>query len=80
MNNLELGFESEFFERLEALREHRKMGESVQLELHRIRVAARSADQSILEHDVAQLELAFSQNPEAPKTLKIQTKWWLVLI
>ena len=73
MNNLELGFESEFFERLEALREHRKMGESVQLELHRIRVAARSADQSILEHDVAQLELAFSQNPEAPQTLKIQT-------
>ena len=71
MNNPELVFESEFTQRLMALQENTIA--SVQLELHRIRVAARAADQNVLEKDVAQLELALEENPQGFQGLKIST-------
>jgi two-component system chemotaxis sensor kinase CheA len=71
MNNPELVFESEFIQRLTALQENTIA--SVPLELHRIRTAARAANQSVLEKDVALLELALQENPQGAQGLKIYT-------
>jgi two-component system, chemotaxis family, sensor kinase CheA len=73
MKNLESVFEQEFLERLKTLSENLGSNAVVQLELHRMAVAARSADQGDLEHAAAQLERELVNNPQAFGTLELAT-------
>ncbi len=72
MKNLSHVFEQEFLERLQTLRENSHVSASLRLELHRIRVAARAANDP-LEHDLSRLEQLLSENPEAFLRLEFQT-------
>jgi two-component system, chemotaxis family, sensor kinase CheA len=74
MTNLESVFEEEFLERLKTLSENLDSNTVLQLELHRIAVAARSADQNDLERNAARLERELVNNPQAFGTLELATK------
>jgi two-component system, chemotaxis family, sensor kinase CheA len=74
MKNLELVFEQEFLERLKTLSENLDSDTVLQLELHRIAVAARSADQSDLERTAVQLEHTLVNNPQAFGTFQLVSK------
>ncbi len=74
MKNLEFAFEEEFLRRLKTLSENPGSNTVLQLELHRIAVAARSADQSELERNAAQLWHKLVNNPQAFQSLELATK------
>ena len=63
MKDLELAFEAEFLGRLKTLRENLGLSAVLQLELHRIAVAARSANQTELERNAVRLEAELLRNP-----------------
>ncbi len=64
MKDLELVFEEEFLQRLKTLSKNLGLNAILHLELQRIAVAARSADQTELEQSAARLERELLQNPQ----------------
>ncbi len=74
MKDLGSLFLEEFVERLKTLSENLGVNKVVQLELHRIAVAARSADQGELERTAAQLERELLGNPQALETFQFDTE------
>jgi two-component system, chemotaxis family, sensor kinase CheA len=74
MKDLGAVFEQEFLERLKTLRENPNANAVLKLELHRIRVAARSADETALERDLTLLEQALNESPGAFRSLEIATQ------
>ncbi len=73
MKDLESVFEAEFLERLEILSQNLGSSTVLQLELHRIAIAARSADQAELERIAAHLERELVGNPQAFGTNEFAT-------
>ena len=71
MKNLQSVFEEEFLKRFTTLSENLDSNAVLQLELHRIAVAARSADQSDLERHALQLERELANNPQAFGTFQL---------
>ncbi len=74
MKDLESVFLEEFLGRLKTLSENLGSNAVLELELHRIVVAARSADQSDLERHAAHLERTLLENPQAFGSLELTTK------
>jgi two-component system, chemotaxis family, sensor kinase CheA len=74
MKNLESVFSDEFLKRLKTLSENLGSNDVLQLELHRIAVAARSADQIDLERNTVRLERTLLNNPQAFQSLELATK------
>lgn len=73
MKDLERVFEEEFLQRLKTLRENLGLSAVLQLELQRIAVAARSADQTELERNASRLEQELLKNPQTFQSLELSS-------